>query len=99
MDRSTRSIGLVVFILGISMLIFVFAMSLWLFTGPVERLLPGGASSGPGASLGGLGSAAALMFIRIALLFIMALVGSMIAGRGIDLYFGSRGRRGQDPAG
>ena len=89
MDRSTRSIGLVVFALGILMLLFVFAMAVWLFTGPAERLLPGGSASG-------LGSAAALMFIRIALLFIMALVGSMIAGRGIDLYFGSRGRRGQD---
>ncbi len=98
MDRTTRTIGLIVFALGICMLFLVFGTALWLFTGPAERLLPGGVSSGPATSLGGLGSAAALIFVRIALLFIMALVGSMIAGRGIDLYFGSRGRRGQDAA-
>lgn len=91
MDRASRIIGLSVFSLGIIILLFVFAMSLWLFIGPAERLLPG--ESGLVPSLGGLGSATALMFIRIALLFIMALAGSMVAGRGIDLYLGSRARR------
>lgn len=95
MDRTTRTIGLSVFSLGVCMLLFVFAMALWLFIGPADRLLPGSGATKIIPSLGGLGSATALMFIRIALLFIMAIAGSMVAGRGIDLYLGSgmRGRK------
>ncbi len=93
MDRTSHIVGLIVFALGIVILLFVFATSLWLFVGPAERLLPGADGSRLIPSVSGLGSAAALMFIRIALLFIMAIAGSMIAGRGVDLYLGSRERR------
>lgn len=93
MDRSTRTLGLVVFALGVCILLFTFATSLWLFMGPAERIH---GISTPGISVGALGSVALLMLARTALLFIMALAGSMIAGRGIDLYFGSRERPGRD---
>ena len=93
MDRSTRTIGLIVFAVGIFILLFVFAMSLWLFMGPAERIW---GTSTLQLSLGGLGSVALLMLARVALLFIMALAGSMITGRGIELYFGSRARSGED---
>ncbi len=93
MDRSTRTLGLIVFALGILILLFVFATSLWLFMGPAERIW---GTSTLTLSLGGLGSVALLMLARVGLLFIMALTGSMITGRGIELYFGCRARKGED---
>jgi len=93
MNRSSRAVGLIAFALGMCILLFVFAMSLWLFTGPAQRIW--GASSSE-TSLGGLGSAGLVLLGRVALLFIMALVGSLITGRGIELYFGCRaGREGE----
>jgi hypothetical protein len=89
MDRGGRAIGMVIFILGIVILLFVFAMAYAMFTAPASQVF--GAT--PNATATGLGSALALMLIRIGLLFIMTLAGSLIAARGIHLYLGSAERR------
>lgn len=93
MNRSGRTIGLIAFALGMCILLFVFAMSLWLFAGPAQRIW---GTSGPELSLGGLGNAGLVLLGRVALLFIMALVGSLITGRGVELYFGCRARREEE---
>lgn len=85
MDRGGRAIGMVIFILGIVILLFVFAMAYSMFTAPATQVF-GGA---PNATAAGLGTALALMLIRIGLLFIMTLAGSLIAARGMHMYLGS----------
>lgn len=86
-DTVARVLGMVIFIAGIGVLVFVFIMAYRMFTAPNMGLaVAPGAEGGP-SSVQNLGSSALVMVLRIALLFIMALVGSLIAGRGIQLYF------------
>jgi hypothetical protein len=81
---------MIVFILGIIVLLFVFWEAFSMFTSPAAELLPASASSN--ATAAGLGSSLALMIVRIGLLFVMTLAGSLIASRGILLYLGGKGR-------
>lgn len=94
MDRTSRALGLFVFVLGITMLLIVFAVALWMFLGGGTHILTRTEGSGAVSSLGVLGSATAIVFVRVALLFVVALAGSLVAGRGVDLYLGSRTGRG-----
>ena len=82
MTRTGRIVGMAIFALGIVSLIFVFSVAYRMFTLPSPQLF-----SGP-LTAAGLGSATVVVFVRIALLFIMTLAGALIASRGIHLYLG-----------
>jgi hypothetical protein len=86
-DTLARALGILVFLVGIGVLVFVFVLTYRMFNSPNYGLVPTpGAGKGQSATQT-LGSSALVMLLRIALLFIMALVGSLVAGRGIQLYF------------
>ena len=84
MDRRGRVTGMVVFVLGIAVLLFVFGIAYSMFTSPADKLLSPG-----GGTAAGLGNALAIILAKTLLLFVMTLAGSWIAGRGIQLYLGS----------
>lgn len=90
-DFFGSGIGLVIFALGIGLLGLTFKLAYDLFTTPPERALK--LSDKKALDLGVAGDSAATLFLRIALLFVMAAVGSLIANRGIALYCGSRQKR------
>ena len=70
------------FVAGVAILAFVFFRAYALFSAPPAGL----AGSAPTA--GYLASAGMSLLARIGLLFIMTLAGSLIAGRGVQLYLG-----------
>ena len=91
MDRGGRVVGMLVFLVGIAILLFVFAIAYKMFISPASTFLAAGGAS-PNAST--LGVSVIWIFVRIALLFVMVLAASSVASRGIHLYLGS-GERGE----
>jgi uncharacterized membrane protein len=87
MSKGGRTAGIAVFALGIVILLFVFALAYGMFTSSPDEVFSSGKSGE--ATAAGLGSALALVLIKVALLFVMAIAGSLIASRGIQLYLGS----------
>jgi hypothetical protein len=88
-DLMGRTIGMLVFLLGVGLLIWVFAISYGLFTAnPATALgmhITGDPKKDPGVTL--IGTNFGWLLFRIAFLFIMSLSGSFIAQKGINLYF------------
>lgn len=80
-DRKGQIIGMVVFVLGIVILLFVFGVAYGMFSSSGAR---------PVVPSAGLERAVLLVLVRVTLLFVMTLAGSLIASRGIELYLGSR---------
>jgi len=78
---AARVIGLLVFALGIAVLVFSFYTAYRMFTAA------GDAVSSGSASAGSLGSSALGAVIKLCALFIMVLVGSVVASRGVQMYF------------
>lgn len=89
MDKGGRIIGMIIFIMGIVILLFVFGMAYGMFTAPASQVFGSPAS----VTAMSLGSTLALVFIRIGLLFVMTLAGSLVAARGVHMYVGSSERR------
>ena len=87
-DLTGRIIGAVVFLAGIAILVFVFILAYGFFTAPGGGIQ---IAQGPGntSATNQLGAAATRMFFQLALMIIMAIVGSLIAARGIQFYFGT----------
>ncbi|MFQ3548716.1 MAG: hypothetical protein SNJ70_03065 [Armatimonadota bacterium] len=91
-DLTAKIIGLLVFFAGIALLIFVFHLSYNYYS--ASHLLAVTNENGNEASpVSQLGNSAISMFSKIGLLFVMAVVGSLIASRGIHLYFYSCDKR------
>jgi hypothetical protein len=88
-DLLGRVIGIVVFLAGIGLLSFVFATAYSWFSAPSAALptAPTPGSTAPATAQ--LGSSAVNMIEKIALLIVMTIVGSLLAGRGVQLYFAS----------
>lgn len=86
--RSGRAVALCVFLLGVVLLGVVFALAYELFRAPVPGL---GLSATPGAAVPppatAIGSALAAFVRQIVLLLLMTIAGSVMAGKGIALYF------------
>lgn len=80
--RTGRLVGMSIFAMGIAALIFVFIVAYRMFTLPSPQLF-----SGP-LTAAGIGSATLVVFVRVALLFVMTLAAGLIASRGIHLYLG-----------
>jgi len=85
-DLLARIIGLTVFAIGIAILIVTFIIAYRMFTTPADGLAitPAGPDGPPATTT--LSQSALLVFYRIGLLFIMVLVGSLMAGRGLLMY-------------
>ena len=89
MNKSGRAVGMTVFILGIILLLFVLSIAYGMFTSAASDLLPSTGGSASALTVAGLGASMALVIVKIALLFVMTLAGSLIASRGIQLFFAS----------
>jgi len=83
--------GLLVFCGGVGLLLITFRAAYNLFTVPPESAL--GIQHGKTLDVAKAGDSAAVLVLRIILLFVMAFVGSMVANRGISLYGDARARR------
>ena len=86
-DLIGRLIGIIVFLLGIGLLAFVFATAYSWFTTPSAGLAisPTPGSTAPATAQ--LGQSAVVLLVKIGLLIVMTIVGSLLAGRGVQLYF------------
>jgi len=87
-DLLAQMMGLLVFVAGIAALALAFAAAYRLFSSPGLALGHGGAGAAPSAA--NISSAALVVLAKVGLLFIMTLAGSLIASRGIQLYFASK---------
>ena len=84
-----RVLGILVFLVGIGVLVTVAVIAYRLFTASTPCLqVAAGAASGAALQLGN--SALGLLY-RIALLIVLCIAGSLIAARGLHLYFVASG--------
>lgn len=86
-DLPARVLAFLVFLLGIGLLCLVFGQAWALFHAPVPQLpLPAapGADPPPAANIG---LALADFARKLLLLIVMTVAGSLVAGKGIQLYF------------
>jgi len=86
-DLPARVLAFLVFLLGIGLLCLVFGQAWALFHAPVSQLplpVPPGATPPPAANIG---LALADFARQLLLLILMTVAGSLVAGKGIQLYF------------
>lgn len=90
-DLSARVIGMLVFLIGIVLLVVVFYTAFRLFSLPSDTVLgltfTGDPRRDPSAAV--IGTRFGWLFARIAFLFVMSIAGSLVAQRGVGLYFGA----------
>jgi hypothetical protein len=88
-DILGRAVGMLVFLIGVALLVFVFIQAFHLFAlSPAEALrlrFTGDPKKDP--LLAQIGSNFGWILLQVAFLFIMALAASLISQRGINLYF------------
>jgi hypothetical protein len=84
-----RVLGIVVFLVGIGILVLVAVITYRLFTAnaPALHVTPGA----PAGAAAELGRSAIGMLYRIALLIVLCIAGSLLAARGLHLYFVATG--------
>ena len=87
-DKFGRVIGMIVFALGTAILFFVLYAAYQMFALPAAELFHENGSAGSPLTAVGLGTIIAWILVRIVLLFVMTLAGSIIASKGIQLYLG-----------
>jgi len=88
-----RILGIVVFLGGVGLLAFAFFTAYEWFTDPSAglQMVPGPSSAVPATT--NLGASALRLFIRLGLLLIMTIIGSLIAGRGVQIYFAASNQK------
>ncbi|HZO90262.1 MAG TPA: hypothetical protein VFB38_18195 [Chthonomonadaceae bacterium] len=88
-DLIGRIIGMLVFLLGVALLVVVFYMAYGLYNQPAAQALglkfTGNPKTDPQATT--IGVQFGTLLFRIAYLFIMSIAGSLVANKGINLYF------------
>lgn len=97
--RGGRAVGLLMLFVGVALLVYVFMQSYGMLTHPIPGMaLPASphvssnaASMAPPVDFGRLGSAAIAFLLKLAVLLIMTFVGSVIAARGVHLYYVASG--------
>ena len=94
-DFVGRLLGIVVFLVGVGLLAFVFSIAYGFFSSDIVGSHAIKDAGEPVATQ--LGRSAVDMLAKIGLLIVMTIVGSLIAGRGIQLYFASTGRHEAAP--
>lgn len=83
--------GIIVFLAGVAMLLFTFKLASDLFTQDPNQLL--GLTKDEPLDLNNAGASFAGVVFKVLFLLVMAIVGGMIANRGIRLYADSRGAK------
>lgn len=81
-------LGLFVFLVGVGLLAFTFKLAFEMFSAPPQNAL--GIQKNQPLDLGQAGQSFIGVLIKILMLVVMGLVGSMIANRGVTLFSGSR---------
>lgn len=97
-DLFGRIIGMLVFLLGIGLLVVVFQSANTLFTRPPNAALglkfTGDPKTDP--AVADIGSRFGYLFFQVACLFVMSIAGSLVAQKGVNLYFSAlRGPSGK----
>ncbi|MHB9035507.1 MAG: hypothetical protein ACYC64_02490 [Armatimonadota bacterium] len=92
-DLVGRIVGMLVFLAGVGILVFVFVAAFQYFNSNAILLKPATPASETLPATSRLGESALLLFGRIALLIVMAIAGSQVASRGIQLYFAATSPR------
>ena len=91
-DLFGRILGMLVFLAGIAILVVVFVMAYHFFVSPGSDIQIAAQPGSREAPTTQLGASALRMLARILALIVMAIVGSLIASKGIHLYFRASGR-------
>jgi hypothetical protein len=88
-DLVGRVIGMLVFLLGIGLLIVVFQSAHTLFTRPPDAALGLKFTGNPKTDppVADIGSRFGYLFFQVACLFVMSIAGSLVAQKGVNLYF------------
>lgn len=88
-DRLGQVIGMLVFLLGVVLLVIVFQAAHTLFSRPPDAALgltfTGKPETDPSA--GKIGTQFGYLLFQVACLFVMSIAGSLIAQKGVNLYF------------
>ena len=92
-----RMLGIIVFLVGIAVLVTVAVVTYRLFTASTSYLqvMPGS----PNGATTQLGNSAIKMLYQIALLMVLCIAGSLVAARGLHLYFVASGHEGRRDGG
>jgi hypothetical protein len=86
-DLVGRIIGIIIFLGGVGLLVFVFMTAYSWFASPTVGLQAGPVKGAIAPAATQLGQSAMALLVRICLLIVMTIVGSLLAGRGVQLYF------------
>lgn len=90
-DIPGRIIGMIVFLLGVALLIWVFYIAYGLFNASPATAMglhfTGNPKTDPGAAI--IGSRFGWLILKVLFLFIMSISGSLTSQKGINLYFSS----------
>ncbi len=85
------TLGVVIFLGGVALLLFTFKLAYDMFSiAPAKAVV---VSTGGGVDLGKSGDALVTVLLKILLLIVMGVMGSLIANRGVHLFTGSRSQR------
>ena len=88
-DVIGRIIGMLVFLAGVAALGFVFSIAYKLFSAPPETALGLTFKNNPKTdpTAAAIGTQFGALLLRLGYLFLMSIAGSLIANKGINLYF------------
>lgn len=84
-------LGIFVFLAGIGLLLATFKVAWELFTTPPHQAL--GLVPGQAININNVGPTLVGLIMKVLLLLVMAAVGSLIANRGVHLYYSGRGHK------
>ncbi|MBC8065180.1 MAG: hypothetical protein H7Y17_10145, partial [Chlorobia bacterium] len=81
-------LGIVIFLVGVALLAFTFKLAYEMFVVPPDKAL--GVLPNQPLDLGVAGQSLVSVLIKVLMLAVMGLMGSLIANRGVSLFAGSR---------
>ncbi len=88
-DLAGRIIGMAVFMGGVGLLAFVFLTAYHWFTTPSAAIATSPNPTTSASTVSQLGKSVVVMLEKIALLVVMTIAASLVASRGVQLYFAS----------
>lgn len=86
------TLGVITFLVGVVLLLLTFKLAYDLFSIPPSHVITS-AANGKDIDMGKSGDNLANVGIRVLLLVVMGLMGSLVANRGISMFTGSRTKR------
>ena len=88
-DRASRALGGLAFAAGIAVIAMVLSLAFRLFNDKTAGI-PEAAGPASSAAAMAMGTSFLRLLVRLAVLFLACLCGSMIAGKGVQLLIGGR---------